>query len=298
VLISQRVLSLGLAAMRRLNSAWSRLTLRKVIVVGIAVMTVVAALKNAFGVVAILVLPCAMLLLLIWGLSRLFGLLGLSKWSENIRVALALAVVVGLFLFCGFMLSTPKPRVFRHAELNAKMQAKMQAEMQEVRIERNQLRIGMTIDDVLPLLHGSVNIDAMPDDAWLLVLPDNKRFLYSPDSPSLRQHDDGTFTFWCTCRTEPVSRNAKLTESQVVELLIKEKPKQVVENLTAPQAAELMKQKMSGGYEWHCTFTFDKRLMPPTFIATFGFTVTFGPDGRVKDISDVHTHDHSSSSRA
>jgi hypothetical protein len=58
-------------------------------------MTVVAALKNAVGVVTMLVLPCAMLLLLIWGLSRLFGLLGLGKWSENTRVALALAVVVG-----------------------------------------------------------------------------------------------------------------------------------------------------------------------------------------------------------
>src|SRR5215471_20545997 len=92
----------------------------------------------------LLVLPCAMLLFLIWGLSRLFGLLGLSKWSEDIRVALALAVVVGFFLFCGFI-ALPEPRVFRHAELNA--------EMQEVRSDRNKVRIGMTIDDVLPLVH-------------------------------------------------------------------------------------------------------------------------------------------------
>jgi hypothetical protein len=64
--IPQRALSLGLAAMRRLNSAWGRLTtLRKVMVVSIAVMTEVAALKNAFAVVTMLVLPCALLLLLI-----------------------------------------------------------------------------------------------------------------------------------------------------------------------------------------------------------------------------------------
>ena len=91
--IPQRALNLSLAAMRRLNSAWGRLTLRKAIVVGIAVAVVIAALKNAFDVLTMLVLPCAMLLLLIWGLSRLFGLLGGSKWSANIRVALALAVV-------------------------------------------------------------------------------------------------------------------------------------------------------------------------------------------------------------
>jgi hypothetical protein len=116
--------------------------MRKVIVVGVAVAVVMAALNNAIDVFTILALPCAMVLLLIWGLSRLFGLLGGSKWSENIRVALALAVVVGFFLFCGFMLM-PQPRVLRHAELNA--------EMREVRIERNKLRIGMTINDVLPL---------------------------------------------------------------------------------------------------------------------------------------------------
>jgi hypothetical protein len=160
----------------------------------------------------------------------------------------------------------------------------------EVRIERNKVRIGMTINDVLPLVHGSMDIRAQADEAWLSVLPDNKRFLYSPDSPSLVQHDDGTFTFRCHCRTKPVSRNEKLTESQVVDLLIKEKPEQVVENLTAPQAAELMKQKMSVGYEWHWEFTFVKRLLPPSFY----FTVTFGPDGRVKDISGVSTDDLSS----
>jgi hypothetical protein len=282
--IPQRALSLGLAAMRRLNSAWGSLALQKVIVVSIAVMTVVAAWMNPFDAFAVLVLPCAMLLLLIWGLSELFGLLGLSKWSENIRVALPLAVVVGFFLLFGFIVSREERRVFRH---NAELNAKMQVEMQEVRSERNKLRIGMTINDVLPLVHGMV-IKARADDAWLSVLPDNTHFLYSPDSLWLRQQDDGTFTFFCICLKEPVSRNEKLTESQVVELLIKAKPELVVENLTEPQAAELIK-KMSGGYEWHCTFTFDKW---PWLKASF--TVTFGPDGRVKDITDVSTTDLSS----
>jgi hypothetical protein len=90
-----------------------------VIVVSIAVIPAVAALNDTFDLLTVLVFPCAVLLLLIWGLSRLFGPLGLSKWSENMRVALALAVVVGFFLFCGFMAILPEPRV---SELNAEMQ--------------------------------------------------------------------------------------------------------------------------------------------------------------------------------
>ena len=273
--IPQRALSLGLAAMRRLKSAWGRLTLRKAIIVGIAVAAVMAALKNALDVFTMLVLPCAMVLLLIWGLSRLFGLLGGSKWSANIRVALALAVVVGFVLFCGF-LALPEPRVFRHAELNA--------EMQEVRIERSKVRIGMTINEVLPLVHG-MDITASAADAWLSVLPDSKPFLYSPDGPSLVQHDDGTFTFWCICRTERVLRNDKLTESQVVELLTKDKPEQLLKNLTASQAAALMKQKMSDGFDWSWQYETFKRSRQ------YVFTVTFGRDGRVNHISDVYYTD-------
>jgi hypothetical protein len=238
--ISQRALNLSLAAMRRLYSAWRGLTtLRKAIVVGIALAAVMAALKNAFDVFAMLVLPCTVLLLLVWGASRFFGLMGGSKWSENVRVALALAVVVGFFLFCGFM-AIAERRIFRHAELNA--------EMQEIRMERNKLRIGMTINDVLPRVHG-MDIDAYADGDWLSVLPDNKRFYYEPGLPSLLQHDDGTFTFRCYCGTEQVSRKSRVTASQVLEL-IKEKPEQEVKNLTESQAAALMKQKMSDGFDW------------------------------------------------
>ena len=269
--ISQRALNLSLAAKRRLYSAWRGLTtLRKAIVVGIAVAAVMAALKNAFDVFTILVLPCTVLLLLIWGVSRFLGLLGGSKWSENVRVALALAVVVGFFLVCVFM-AMPEPRVFRRAELNA--------EMQEIRIERNKVRIGMTINDVLPQVHG-MDIDAYADGVWLSVLPDNKRFYYEPDPPSLFQHDDGTFNFWCYCGTEQVSRNSRVTESQVLEL-IKEKPKQEFKNLTESQAAALMKKKMSDGFDWSWKYKIFKHSRQ------YVFTVTFGRDGRVNHISDV-----------
>jgi hypothetical protein len=61
-------------------------------------------------------------------------------------------------------------------------------------------------------------------------------------------------------------------------------------NLSAPQAAKLMKQKMSGGYEWRREFRFVKRRL----LSSLYFTVTFGPDGRVKDITDVSTDDLSS----
>ena len=244
------------------------------IVGSIAVAVVMAALNNAIGVFIMLALPCAMVLLLIWGLSRLFGLLGGSKWSENIRVALALAVVVGFFLFCGFMLM-PEPRVFRHAELNT--------EMQEVRIERNKVRIGMTINDLLPQVHG-MDIDARADGGWLSVLPGNKRFYYDPDSIDAWQHDDGTFTFWCYCGTEQVSPNSRVTESQVLEL-IKERRLQVLKNLTESQAAALMKQKMSDGFDWSWQYKTFKRSR------RYVFTVTFGRDGRVNHISDVNYTD-------
>lgn len=267
--ISQKALNLSLAAWR-LYSAWRGLTtLRKAIVVGIAVAAVMAALKNAFDVFAMLVLPCTVLLL-IWGAARFLGLLGGSKRSENVRVALALAVVIGFFLFCGFM-TIPKRRVFRHAELNA--------EMQEIRIERNKVQIGMTINDVLPQVHG-MDIDTYADGVWLSVLPDNKRFYYEPGMPSLLQHDDGTFTFRCYCGTEQISPNSRLTESQVLEL-IKEKPEQELKNLTESQAAALMKQKMSDGFDWswkYKTFKHSRQYV---------FTVTFGRDGRVNHISDV-----------
>jgi len=43
-----------------------------------------------------------------------------------------------------------------------------------------------------------------------------------------------------------------------------------------------MKQKMSDGYEWRWRYTF---LTDTPW--HYSFTVTFGRDGRVKDITDV-----------
>jgi len=121
----------------------------------------------------------------------------------------------------------------------------------QVRTERNKVRIGMTINDVLPLVHGDVGIRAHA------VLPDNIDDEKLVHYANLAQQRDGTF--WCTCGTEKVLRN--LTESQ---------------------AAELMRQKMSDGYEWRWRYTF--LTGTPRH---YSFTVTFGRDGRVKDITDV-----------
>ena len=140
------------------------------------------------------------------------------------------------------------------------------------------------MNDVPSHAHG-MDVNAMVDGAWLSVLPDSKPFLYSPDGPSLLQHDDGTFNFWCICRTERVLRNDKLTESQVVELLTKDRPEQLLKNLAAPRAAALMKQKMSDGFDWSWQYETFKRSRQ------YVFTVTFGRDGRVNHISDVYYTD-------
>ena len=43
-----------------------------------------------------------------------------------------------------------------------------------------------------------------------------------------------------------------------------------------------MKQKMSDGYDWRWRFTFINDTL-----RHFSFTVTFGRDGRVKNVTDV-----------
>jgi len=121
----------------------------------------------------------------------------------------------------------------------------------QVSTERNKVRIGMTISDVLPVIHGDVGIRAHA------VLPDNfddEKLVHYAD---LVRKGDGTFL--CTCGTE-----------------------KEFENLTESQAAELMRQKMSDGYEWRWRYTFLTNTP-----RHYSFTVTFGRDGRVKDITDV-----------
>lgn len=109
----------------------------------------------------------------------------------------------------------------------------------------------MSINDLLPLVHGDVGIRAHA------VLPDNVDDETLMHYANLVQKPDGHF--WCTCGTEAEFRN-----------------------LTVSQAAELMKQKMSDGYEWRWRYTF--LTDTPRH---FSFTVTFGRDGRVKDITDI-----------
>jgi len=121
----------------------------------------------------------------------------------------------------------------------------------QARAERDKIRIGMTIGDILPLVQGHVGIRAHA------VLPDNvadEEFIHYA---SLMQQPDGRFG--CIC-----GRNNEF------------------QNLAEPEAVEVMKQKMSDGYEWRWRYTFVTAAP-----RHFSFTVTFGHDGRVKDITDV-----------
>ena len=121
----------------------------------------------------------------------------------------------------------------------------------QARAERDKVRIGMTISDVLPLVHGDVGIRAHA------VLPDNVADEELVHYANLMQQRDGTFACFCG-------------------------KKGVIQRLTETEAAELMEQKMSDGYEWRWRYTF--------VTATprhFSFTVTFGRDRRVKGITDT-----------
>ena len=120
----------------------------------------------------------------------------------------------------------------------------------QVSTETNKVRIEMTINDVLPLIHGDVGIRA---HAVLPANIDDEKLVHYAN---LVRENDGTFS--CTCGAEEFG------------------------NLTESQAAELMKQKMSGGYEWRWRYTF--LTDTPQH---YSFTVIFGRDGRVKDVTDV-----------
>jgi len=145
----------------------------------------------------------------------------------------------------------------------------LRIEKDRIGVEKNQVRRGMTINDVLPLVHG-VGITASA------VVDINKVGYYAPDRFELGQLDDGTFAlsgYW----GKRVSGN--LTQVQAAEQM--NKPEQVLQNLTKSQAAELINEKMSDGYEWRWQFTFR------TGEYLLYFNVIFGRDGRVKDITDV-----------
>src|SRR5262249_5670965 len=129
--------------------------------------------------------------------------------SDVMRARKWLALLFGLACVVSCLFMAIPERVFRHAELNA--------EMQEVRVESNKVRTGMTINEVLPLVHG-MDILASADGVWLSVLPDNRRFYYSPDPIEVWRHDDGTFSFSCHCGSEQVSPNSPVTETQAAAL--------------------------------------------------------------------------------
>jgi len=141
-------------------------------------------------------------------------------------------------------------------------------------IEKNKVRKGMTINDVLRLVHVGMDITAS-------AVVDCDKVYCAPDEFRLVQHKDGTFILSGYLLTEQVSGN--LTPSQDHERMTK--PEQVLGNLTESQAAELMNQKMSDGYEWRWEYRFVQGTLTSTF------SVTFGRDGRVKDITDVGVTD-------
>ena len=115
----------------------------------------------------------------------------------------------------------------------------------QARAQRNQVRIGMTVDDVVPLVHGAcIRAHAvLPDDVsddqgvhYAAVVVDSNGTFRSLDTPRL--NDDETIA--------------------------------------------VIKQKMSDGYEWRWRYTFVNATPQH-----FSFTVTFGRDGHVKEVTDV-----------
>jgi len=116
--------------------------------------------------------------------------------------------------------------------------------------ERNKVQIGMTVDEVLSRVHGGcIRAHA--------VLPETISDEGLVHYASFTEHPDGTVG-WSNA---PDYRPHRLTQDE---------------------AAELMKQKMSDGYEWRWRYTFLNDTP-----RHFSFTVTFGRDGRVKDVTDV-----------
>lgn len=115
VAVAQRALNLSVAAMRRLNSAWDRLTKpRKTIVVGSAVVAVMlcSSILNRgkpnpdSADNNVMTMVCTVLVLLMWGLYRVLHRL------RAVQVALALALSVCLH---GFLISLTSPPMMGHS---------------------------------------------------------------------------------------------------------------------------------------------------------------------------------------
>lgn len=124
--------------------------------------------------------------------------------------------------------------------------------IRQAKAERDKVHIGMTVDQVLPLVHGAFLIMARA------VVPDKVSDEEAGHSASLAEHEDGTFG--CSLASD--------------------------QSLTGADAAALMKQKMSDGYEWRWRYLFMNNTP-----VHYKFTVTFGRDGRVKDVTAVEGFD-------
>lgn len=118
--------------------------------------------------------------------------------------------------------------------------------------ERDKVHVGMTLEQVLALVHGTPGIRAHA------VMPENISDEAGLHYASLMEHEDGTFGCFDA-----------LPDCQFRQL-------------TNAEAVALMKQKMSDGYEWRWRYTFINDTPQH-----FSFTVTFGRDGRVKDVTEV-----------
>jgi hypothetical protein len=121
----------------------------------------------------------------------------------------------------------------------------------QAKAERDKVQKGMTVDDVLPLVHRACGIRTHA------VLPENVSDEEGVHYVSLMEHEDGTFRW----SSGPDYQSRQLTEEEAVAQ---------------------MKQKMSDGYDWRWRYTFINDTPQH-----FSFTVTFGRDGRVKDVTDV-----------
>lgn len=116
---------------------------------------------------------------------------------------------------------------------------------------RDKVHVGMMADEVLPAVRGWFGLRAHA------VLPENAKDDDGSHYVSLSLDSDGKYH-------GSVPPNSDLRE------------------LSESEAAALLRQKMSDGHEWIWRYTFLNRTPQ-----RFSFSVTFRPDGRVKEVTPV-----------
>jgi cbb3-type cytochrome oxidase subunit 3 len=120
----------------------------------------------------------------------------------------------------------------------------------QVKAERDKVQVGMAMEHVLPLVHGAFGVRAHA------ILPENVSDAELKHYASFSSHENT----YC-CFDGPGGENRRLT---------------------AQEAATVLHQKMSDGYDWIWRYTFINDTP-----MHFSFSVTFGADGRVKKVTDV-----------